>query len=91
MVLPGAALFAWQALDLPMGTAVRMGPGYFPLVLGILLAILGAGVILGSLVVETDVPEGRLHKIKLEGPCEIVLDAYPSRRMRGRAIRPLRC
>ena len=36
-----------------------------------------------SLVVETDVPEARLHLIKLGGPCEIVLDAYPNRRLRG--------
>ena len=29
------------ARDYPMGSAVRMGPGYFPLVLGVLLALLG--------------------------------------------------
>lgn len=39
-----------------------------------------------SLVVETDVPEGRLHLVKIGSPCEIVLDAYPSRRYRGEAI-----
>jgi HlyD family secretion protein len=36
-----------------------------------------------SLMVETDVPEGRLHMIKPGGPCEIVLDAYPQKRYRG--------
>ena len=36
-----------------------------------------------SLVVETDVPETRLHQIKIGGPAEIVLDAYPNRRYRG--------
>jgi len=36
-----------------------------------------------SLVVETDVPETRLHQIKIGGPVEIVLDAYPNRRYRG--------
>lgn len=36
-----------------------------------------------SLVVETDVPEARLHLVKAGTPCEIVLDAYPSRRYRG--------
>jgi RND family efflux transporter MFP subunit len=36
-----------------------------------------------SLLVETDVPEGRLHLVKLGGPAEIVLDAYPDRRYRG--------
>jgi RND family efflux transporter MFP subunit len=36
-----------------------------------------------SIVVETDVPEARLHLVKTGGPCEIVLDAYPDRRWRG--------
>jgi HlyD family secretion protein len=39
-----------------------------------------------SLMVETDVPEARLHLVKLGGPCEIVLDAYPKRRYRGVAF-----
>jgi RND family efflux transporter MFP subunit len=38
-----------------------------------------------SLVVETDVPESRLHHVKVGGPCEIVLDAYPGRRYRCEA------
>jgi RND family efflux transporter MFP subunit len=36
-----------------------------------------------SLMVETDVPEARLHLVASGGPCEIVLDAFPERRMRG--------
>ncbi len=36
-----------------------------------------------SLMVETDVPETRLHAVKIGGPCEIVLDAYPNKRYRG--------
>jgi RND family efflux transporter MFP subunit len=36
-----------------------------------------------SLTVEVDVPEGRLPKVRIGGPCEISLDAYPSRRFRG--------
>lgn len=39
-----------------------------------------------SLVVETDVPENRLHLIKVGSPCEIVLDAYPSKRHRGSTL-----
>src|SRR5262249_41534362 len=39
-----------------------------------------------SLVVETDVPEGRLHRVRVGGPCEIVLDAFPSRRRRGETL-----
>jgi RND family efflux transporter MFP subunit len=38
-----------------------------------------------SLAVETDVPEQRLHLVKLGGPCEITLDAFPSKRYRGEA------
>ena len=37
--------------DYPMGTAVRMGAGYFPFVLGLLLLLLGAAVCIRSLVV----------------------------------------
>ena len=32
----------------PIGTAARMGPGYFPRILGILLIVLGAGLSLRS-------------------------------------------
>lgn len=39
-----------------------------------------------SLLVETDVPEARLHLVKPGAPCEIVLDAYPSKRYRGAAV-----
>jgi RND family efflux transporter MFP subunit len=38
---------------------------------------------LTSLVVEVDVPEGRLSLAVVDAPCEIVLDAYPTRRYRG--------
>lgn len=33
--------FAWGASTYNLGNGARMGPGYFPLVLGILLAVLG--------------------------------------------------
>ncbi len=39
-----------------------------------------------SLMVETDVPEQRLSQIKLGAPAEIVLDAFPSKRFRGKAV-----
>ena len=41
--------FAWKAASYQMGTAARMGPGYFPFWLGICLAVLGAVVALGAL------------------------------------------
>ena len=46
--------FAWGATNYNVGAAARMGPGYFPLVLGILLAILGAAITFKALVVETE-------------------------------------
>jgi len=39
-----------------------------------------------TLMVETDVPEQRLSQVEMGGPCEIVLDAFPSARYRGRAV-----
>ncbi len=46
--------FGWGALTYNVGTGARMGPGYFPLMLGVVLALLGAVVIFTSLVVETE-------------------------------------
>jgi RND family efflux transporter MFP subunit len=39
-----------------------------------------------SIVVETDVPEARLHLVSKGGPAEIVLDAYPEKRWRGEVV-----
>lgn len=36
--------FALKATDYSMGTAARMGPGYFPFWLGVIMALLGAYV-----------------------------------------------
>lgn len=41
--------FSWKATSYQMGTAARMGPGYFPFWLGLVLAVLGLIVLLGSL------------------------------------------
>ncbi len=35
-------VFAWGARAYPLGTSARMGPGYFPFVLGLALALVGA-------------------------------------------------
>jgi hypothetical protein len=45
------------ALGYPMGTAARMGPGYFPTVLGGLLAVIGLAIVVKSLGVSQ--PEER--------------------------------
>jgi len=45
--------FAWGATTYNIGEGARMGPGYFPLWLGILMTILGAAITFKALVVET--------------------------------------
>ena len=47
------AAFAYGATSYNIGTGARMGPGYFPLLLGSILAIIGGIIIFKSLVVET--------------------------------------
>ena len=45
--------FAWGATTYNVGSGARMGPGYFPLYLGVLMMVLGAIITFQSLVVET--------------------------------------
>ena len=45
--------FAWGATTYTIGNGARMGPGYFPLVLGVLLAIIGGFIMFKAMVVET--------------------------------------
>ncbi len=47
------ALFAFGATKYNVGSGARMGPGYFPLMLGVLLAILGAVITFYSMVEKT--------------------------------------
>ncbi|MDB5868292.1 MAG: hypothetical protein JWP96_624 [Polaromonas sp.] len=44
--------FAWGATTYNVGNGARMGPGYFPLYLGVLMAILGAALTFKALTVE---------------------------------------
>lgn len=44
----GSAILLAQ--DYPMGQAIRMGPGYFPTVLGVLLCLVGAVCVVRSLM-----------------------------------------
>ncbi|KQP43262.1 tripartite tricarboxylate transporter TctB family protein [Pseudorhodoferax sp. Leaf274] len=45
--------FAWGATTYTVGNGARMGPGYFPLMLGIVMAIIGMIITFTSLVTET--------------------------------------
>jgi hypothetical protein len=53
MFMGVGAAFAWGASGYTLGDGARMGPGYFPLALGILLALLGCIITFKALVVET--------------------------------------
>ncbi len=46
--------FAIGATNYSMGSSARPGPGYFPLILSVLLAILGCFVLFKALTIETD-------------------------------------
>lgn len=46
--------FAFGATNYSMGSSARPGPGYFPLMLSVIMAILGAVVLFKSLTIETE-------------------------------------
>jgi hypothetical protein len=52
MVIGGA--FAIGATNFQIGDAAKMGPGYFPLLLGVLLAVLGVAITFKALTVEVE-------------------------------------
>ncbi len=54
MFLVMGIAFAWGATTYNVGEAARMGPGYFPLLLGGLMALIGAFIVFEALVVETE-------------------------------------
>ncbi len=53
MFMGVGAAFAWGATGYTLGDGARMGPGYFPLALGVLLVFLGSIITFKALVVET--------------------------------------
>ena len=56
--------FAGFAREYDMGTSQRMGPAYFPTVLGLLLAALGVIVAIQGLAVETT--DGKIEKFHFD-------------------------
>ena len=66
-VAVGVFFAVWAIIYYQMGTAVRMGPAYFPTVLGGLMAVLGAIVLASSFA-----PRAGGKKEKLEMPFNIV-------------------
>jgi hypothetical protein len=63
--------FAWGATNYTIGEGARMGPGYFPLVLGILLTLIGLFVTFEAMVVETEDGEP-LGKVAWKPLCFII-------------------
>lgn len=49
--------FAGASLSYPIGSAHRMGPGFFPLGLGLIVAVLGVLLLLGTGVKKEDYPD----------------------------------
>jgi drug/metabolite transporter (DMT)-like permease len=47
-------VFAVGATNYPLGVSARPGPGYFPLLLSVIMALLGAVVLFKSLTIETE-------------------------------------
>jgi hypothetical protein len=62
-ILFGAA-FTWGATKYTLGTAAKMGPGYFPFILGGLLIALGVIVFTRSLVGASD--DGRVGRFAVK-------------------------
>lgn len=50
--------FAWGSTSYSLGTGARMGPGYFPLMLGILLALIGAVIMFKATVTVAETEDG---------------------------------
>lgn len=59
------ALFAYGSLAYKLGSAMRMGPGYFPLALGLLLALIGVTLAARNARLELSRDEASL----IEKPC----------------------
>jgi putative tricarboxylic transport membrane protein len=70
-----ALAFAYAGRDLPMGSSVRMGPGYFPLILSSVLGFFGIIVFIDG------------FRFEGEHACNRLARAYPSDALRHR----LRC
>lgn len=54
MFMATGVAFAWGATAYKVGGAARMGPGYFPLMLGLLMAIIGGIIMFKALAARAD-------------------------------------
>ncbi len=61
LVFAGGCAVALGATSYQIGELTRMGPGYFPMVVGIALAVIGLGLVFVSRTTATTVPALRLR------------------------------
>jgi hypothetical protein len=52
LLIATGLFFAYQSFELELGTALRMGPGYFPFILACALILFGAIILVQSMRVE---------------------------------------
>jgi len=71
----------WIAIQYPFGTAGRMGPGYFPVIISSLLVVTGIGVVIRSISVSGDAFPAINWKALIMVPAAVVVF--------GLAIEPL--
>jgi putative tricarboxylic transport membrane protein len=64
MFIAFAVVALYVSRTYSLGTAVRMGPGYFPILLGGVLAVVGAILVVRSLVIAGD-PVGQVRVLPL--------------------------
>lgn len=60
LLIAVSAFFGWQTLDLEIGTSLRMGPGYFPMVLSILMFLMGLLIVAQSFRARNAEPLGTI-------------------------------
>ena len=64
MFIAFAAVALYVSRNYSLGTTIRMGPGYFPMLLGGVLAVIGAILVVRSLVIAGD-PIGHVQVLPL--------------------------
>ena len=57
LIVAGAAYAAYASAYMPLGTLRQMGPGMFPMGLGVLLAIFGAVILVPAFVQRAEIPK----------------------------------
>jgi hypothetical protein len=57
-------LFLWFGRELEVGDSFRMGPGYFPTMLSLILMMIGAVIIVQSLMVDAEDSEPEVWNLK---------------------------